>query len=54
MKEMVNLLTNCFYDGMTLGEAVSFIKRCYSETPTERHIKAAQKSIKECTGKDWN
>jgi ABC-type multidrug transport system ATPase subunit len=44
---------NCFFDGMTVEEAVAFISRCYGETPTERQIKNAQKAIKDCTGKEW-
>lgn len=50
---MKDLLLNCYWDGMTLGAAIIFIKRCYSETPSEKHIKAAKKLIKECTGKNW-
>lgn len=50
---MTNILINCYYDGMTFGEAVAFINRCYGEYPTQREISKAQKSIKECTGKDW-
>jgi len=50
---MKNLLINCFYDGMTLGEAIIFIKRCYQEAPTEKQIASAQKIIKESAGIDW-
>lgn len=50
---MKNLLINCFYDGMTLGQAIAYIERCYTETPTDRQIKLAQNSIKACTGKEW-
>ena len=50
---MVDLLQNCFWDGMSLGEATLFIKRCYQEAPKDEHIKNACHIIKECTGVEW-
>ena len=50
---MKRLLINCYYDGMTLGEAISFIKRCYQTSPSAKHIADAKQSIKDCTGVDW-
>lgn len=51
---MKELLLNCFYDKMTLGEAVAFVTRMTGKGPTNRSIKAAQNSIKLCTGIEWN
>ncbi len=50
---MKQLLISCFYDGMSVSEAVAFISRCYQETPTPRQIQNAKKTIKACTGIDW-
>lgn len=50
---MKRLLINCFYEGMTVAAAVDFITRCYEETPTEKQIAAAKKTIKECNNVDW-
>ena len=50
---MKRLLIALYYDGKSLKEAKAFIRRAYQETPTERQIKIAQKSIKDSTGKDW-
>ena len=50
---MKRLLIALYYDGKSLKKAKAFIKRAYQETPTDRQIKSAQKSIKDSTGKDW-
>lgn len=51
---MKNLLMNCYYDGMTIKEAIDFIGRCYWEVPTEKQIENAKRIIKDCTNKEWS
>ena len=50
---MKNLLKNCYFDGMTLAQAIEFASRVYQEVPTDRQIANVRKSIKESTGIDW-
>jgi uncharacterized protein YpuA (DUF1002 family) len=50
---MKDLLISCYYDRMSLKEAISFVENSYGECPTERQINSAVKSIKDCTNIDW-
>ena len=50
---MKNLLKNCYFDGMTIAQAVEFATRVYQEAPTNRQIENVKKSIKESTGIEW-
>lgn len=50
---MKNLLMNCYFDGMTISEAIIFIERCYHEAPTQKQINNAMKTIKEQLNKTW-
>lgn len=51
---MKKLLLNCYHDGMTVSEAISFISRCYQEKPTEKQLKDVKLLIKEFSKKEWN
>lgn len=50
---MKDLLSRCYYDGMTVTEAVDFISRCYGEAPTAKQVEKTQAIIKSCNGQDW-
>ena len=50
---MKRLLIDCFYNEMTLQEAIEFITSAYREAPSARSIEAAKKSIKACNNIDW-
>lgn len=47
------LLIRQYYDGKSVAGAAEHIERCYQERVTERQIKNAKKSIKDCTRVDW-
>jgi hypothetical protein len=50
---MQDLLKRCYYDGMTVMEAVQFIERAYNKKITEKSIKIAKANIKSLTNIDW-
>lgn len=50
---MTNLLTNCYYDGMTVNEAKEFIKRNYQEEVTEKVLNKVKAKILSTTNKEW-
>ena len=50
---MKNLLINCYYDGMTVKEAITFITNSYHEEPTEKAIQEARALIRSTTNKNW-
>lgn len=43
----------CYYDGMTLAQAVNFIERYYNSTPSEKQIEKVKSEIKSCLNKEW-
>lgn len=50
---MQDLLKRCFYDGMTVMEAVKFIEKSYEKKVTEKSIKIAKENIKKVSNVDW-
>lgn len=52
-REAFELLERCYWGGMTIGEAIAFINRCYCVRPTDEQVRAARNIIKSCTGIDW-
>jgi len=50
---MQELLKRCFYDKMTVTEAVKFIEKSYGKKVTEKSIKTAKENIKACSNIDW-
>ena len=50
---MQDLLNRCYYDGMTVMEAVQFIERAYNKKITEKSIKIAKANIKASSNIDW-
>ena len=47
------ILINCFYDGMTIDEAVKFATTAYNCNVTTRILNNVKKYIKNVTGKEW-
>lgn len=52
MNRVVELLINCYYDKMTVVQAVEFVKR-FGVTPSQKKIDQAKEIIKKCTYQDW-
>lgn len=50
---MKNALKSCYFDGMTLQQAIEFLTRCYGEVPSEKLIANVKKSIESSTKKEW-
>ena len=50
---MQDKLMWCYYNGMTIAEAVAFIKDVYGLIVKEVSIKTAVKRIKDYDCKDW-
>ena len=50
---ILELLIDCYYEKMTVDQAVEFIKRCYQETPTEDQIKRAKRFVKNIVDEEW-
>lgn len=50
---MKDLLRNCYYDGMTLEQTITFISEAYQETPTQRQINNFVKSLGASARSDW-
>ena len=44
---------NCYYEGMTIENAVEMYQKSYVKTIPLRSIQSAKKTIKETTGKEW-
>lgn len=50
---MKDVLLNCFYDGMSVQDAVKFIESSYCKTPSDRIIEKAKTEIKQFSNSDW-
>ena len=50
---MQDLLKRCFYDKMTVTEAVKFIEKSYSKKVTEKQVETAKANIKKVSNIDW-
>jgi len=50
---MKELLIRCYFDGMTLTEAIDFLTSACREAPTPRQIAAAKKRIMSFANVDW-
>jgi len=50
---ILELLIDCYYDGMTIAKAKEFIERCYEETVTEDQIKRAKRYVKNIMDEEW-
>lgn len=48
------ILIRCFYDGMTLDEAINFATTAYNCNVTKRIISNVKKYLKEKVGKEWS
>ena len=51
--DMKDKLITCYYDGMGKKEAVAFLEASYGKKVKDVSIRAAVKTIKKLTGKDW-
>ena len=50
---MKNMLINCYYEGMSVSEAVNFLEASYHKTVLQKSIDLAVKEIKNFTNKEW-
>ena len=50
---MATTLKDCYFDGMTIEQAVDFISRTCGETPTAKQIEKVKKSLASCGLKEW-
>ena len=50
---MKDILNFCYYEGMTLKNAISFIESSYNKKVNNSTIKKVCEEIKKCTGKVW-
>jgi hypothetical protein len=47
------IMINCYFDKLTIKEAVEFAERCYSAKVTDRQIENVKKAIKSFEKIDW-
>lgn len=50
---MRDLLNRCYYEGMSIKEAIKFIETAYNKKVTEKSIKIAKANIKSCSNVEW-
>ena len=50
---MKDILNFCYYEGMTLKDAIRFVESSYNKKVTNATIKKVIEEIKKCTGKVW-
>ena len=47
-------LIRCYYDDMSVEEAIKFIESVYDKKVSTRTIKIVKNMILKCIGKSWN
>lgn len=50
---MKDYLLSCYFDKMSVKEAVDFVQRGMGVKVSKKVLDQVKKTIKECTGKDW-
>ena len=50
---MKDFLSSCFYDGMSLSEAVKLTNSCFGKQLTEKQIQSVKEEIEKCTNEEW-
>lgn len=50
---MTEVLISCFFEGMSIEEALGYVERCYGERPTMRQLSLAAQQIQDSQNVEW-